>query len=44
MLGTALSDDWVADFYDRMVQTLGREVVAIEGAHSLLDRLDAEGG
>ena len=39
MLGAALPDDWVEDFYDRMIEALGREVVAIEGAHALLDRL-----
>lgn len=42
-LGAALPDDWIEDFYDRMIETLGREVVAIEGAHALLDRLDAAG-
>lgn len=42
-LGAALPDNWVEDFYDRMIEALGREVVAIEGAHALLDRLDTEG-
>jgi HAD superfamily hydrolase (TIGR01509 family) len=42
-LGAALPDNWVDDFYDRMIETLGREVVAIEGAHTLLDRLDTAG-
>lgn len=42
-LGAALPDDWVEDFYDRMIKALGQEVVAIAGAHALLDRLDSEG-
>jgi HAD superfamily hydrolase (TIGR01509 family) len=42
-LGAALPDDWVENFYGRMIQALGQEVVAIEGAHALLDRLDKEG-
>lgn len=43
LLGATLPDDWVEDFYGRMIEALGQEVVAIEGAHALLDRLDAEG-
>ncbi len=39
-LGAALPDEWIEDFYGRMIETLDREVVAIEGAHDLLDRLD----
>lgn len=42
-LGAELPDDWVDDFYERMIEALGREVVAIEGAHALLDRLEAAG-
>jgi HAD superfamily hydrolase (TIGR01509 family) len=42
-LGAALPDDWIEDFYDRMIKALGQEVIAVEGAHALLDRLDREG-
>ena len=42
-LGAALPNDWVEDFYERMIETLGREVIAIEGAHALLDRFDTAG-
>ena len=42
-LGAALPDNWVDDFYDRMIEALGREVVAVEGAEALLDQLDASG-
>ncbi len=42
-LGAALPDGWVEGFYERMIETLGHEVVAIEGAHALLDRFDKAG-
>ena len=42
-LGATLPDNWVEDFYERMIETLGREVVAIEGVDGLMDRLDAAG-
>ncbi len=42
-LGAALPDDWVEDFYDRMIKALGQDVVAVDGAHTLLDWLDTKG-
>lgn len=42
-MGATLPDDWVENFYDRMVDALGDEVEAIPGVHAVLDALDTAG-
>ncbi|MEM7423638.1 MAG: HAD-IA family hydrolase [Pseudomonadota bacterium] len=39
-MGARLPADWVQRFYDRMVDTLSREVTIIPGIADVLDRLD----
>lgn len=41
--GAALPDDWVDNFYDRMIKTLRKEITIIPGVKSVLDALDRAG-
>ena len=41
--GAALPDNWVDDFYERMIETLRKEVTIIPGVEGVLDALDRVG-